>query len=89
MVFCKEIGDQLVRRAICDTYVPRLDAVSDEEVADVHVAGLFTAGHPSIVSKEHGTLVVLVNHAVLDLVALCLQEISHPEYLGHAVIHTD
>ena len=65
----KEIGNHVVSWTVLHPEVTCFNVIRNEEVMDVHVTGAFTAGGPSIVHKQHSTLVVLVDHTVLDLVS--------------------
>jgi len=63
---------------LIDRHLSTLDVVSDKEIANVDVLGLFATGGPSIFLEKDSTLVVLVNNWFLDWVPLWLQEILCP-----------
>jgi hypothetical protein len=47
----------------------------------------FSAGASTIIFKQYGNLVVLVDNQVLNSIALRLKEVAGPQYLWHDVIN--
>ena len=46
-------------------------------------------GRKPIIRQQHGALVFLIDHAVMDVIPLYLKEVTSPQDLWHTVIDPD
>ena len=69
-------------------HVSFLDTVSHIKIPHINMLGLFPTGCLDILLKKNSALVVLVNDAVVHIIALGLQEQPCPQNGRHTVAHT-
>jgi hypothetical protein len=80
--FRKEIGKHFFRGAIHDGDVLGLETVLHIEISDVNVSGLLSARCSTVLFKANGTLVILIQNIVWELVSLLSLKHSSPDDIG-------
>ena len=60
--------------------------ISHKEIVGIDVAYSLAAGAMSILFQQHGTAIVLIEYAVINLVPLSLKKVLGPEDLAHTII---
>ena len=83
------IGSRDSRPVVLNIYITPLDQISHEEILDVDVACPLAVGRKPIIRQQHGALVFLIDHAVMDVIPLYLKEVMSPQDLWHTVIDPD
>ena len=63
--------------------------VRDEIVSNIDMTSPFAAGCSTILFEKDGAFIVLMYHAVVDVIVLRVEEITGPEYLGHSIVDCD
>ena len=76
--FGQEVSKHNISGAIVNAKLLVAHIVSDEEVMDINVLGIFGARTFPVVGQKYAALVVLVNHVVSDIETLGFKEQAGP-----------
>ena len=82
-----KIGYHIAGWAPLHSHLLLVDPVCYEKVTDMDMLRALAARSLAVLLKKDGTLVVLVDNVLGNLVALSFQEISSPAYSWHAIVN--
>jgi hypothetical protein len=82
------VGHHFFRGAVLDRNLLAGNAIGDEKISNVDVAGSFPTGGLTVVGELDHALIILVQDGG-DTVALCLHKVFSPEGLWENVVDAD
>lgn len=82
----KEISDHLLGGTVGNRKFLVVDPIGDEEEADIEMTSSFAAGTTTVALEKDRALVVLVQHGILESIALLRQKVVGPDDHGHLVV---
>ena len=84
--FGEKVTNHLTSRTILNREFFVFDSIGDEIVPAVQMLGSFTAGLVSILFKENGTLVILIQDCIGGTITLGIKEIVSPKNDWHKIV---